>query len=260
MPLPSPTQTPTLVELIQGIVDQALAQTRTAEPGVVQAYDPVTQTVTVQPQIQDGYFDADRQRQTTTKPPVPGCPVLFRGDQTNWETHPIAIGATGLIVYCSASIEQWQHSAHGAVVDPKDDRHHHLSDAIFIPGVRSVRGAIQGSEIDPTAWIINAVTMIVKAQLIQLGSAAAADPVVRQSDLQAVVDKMNHFIDTFNGHGHEVVVSGFALGGGSGSFESTKPASPAGGPVPDPAPPLLFLPITEDAADDATGSPVVKAD
>lgn len=47
---------------------------------------------------------------------------------------PVAKGDTGLLIFCDSSLDVWL--ARGGLVDPLDDRHHSLSDAVFIPGLR----------------------------------------------------------------------------------------------------------------------------
>lgn len=47
---------------------------------------------------------------------------------------PVAVGTTGLLVFCDDSLDVWL--SKGGLVDPLDDRHHALSDAVFIPGLR----------------------------------------------------------------------------------------------------------------------------
>jgi hypothetical protein len=47
---------------------------------------------------------------------------------------PVSVGDTGLLVFADGSLDVWL--ARGGVVDPLDDRHHALSDAVFIPGLR----------------------------------------------------------------------------------------------------------------------------
>lgn len=227
--LPAPTQTPTLVELISGMVSQALASVRTSCPGRVESYDPVTQTVTVSRQIHDAHYDATRERQTVPVPPIPDVPVFFKGGSGAWESHPIEVGSTGLIVFCDASIEQWQHGEVGAIADPKDDRKHHVSDAVFIPGIRQAKGAIGDGGADPNAWVIH-------AQKLLLGSKHASDPVVRQSDLQVVVNALNALTTLYNAHLHVI---------------SAAPAAPSG-----------FVSVVTvslgSAAGSATGSPKVS--
>src|SRR4029077_19438930 len=46
---------------------------------------------------------------------------------------PIKPGDTGIALFCERSLQVWSQT--GGAVDPADPRHHHLSDAVFVPGL-----------------------------------------------------------------------------------------------------------------------------
>ena len=60
-------------------------------------------------------------------------PVCFPGSGGWKVTFPISKGDTGLLIFCSRSIDRWL--SEGGSVDPQDDRTHDLSDAVFVPGL-----------------------------------------------------------------------------------------------------------------------------
>lgn len=97
-------------------------------PGKVVTYDPKNRTADVQPQV--------RQRDNgviTTYPVLKDVKVQFPGGAewgVSWEPQA---GDTGALMFSERSIAEW--ITQGGVVTPKSDRHHHLSDAFFIPGV-----------------------------------------------------------------------------------------------------------------------------
>lgn len=103
----------------------------TALPGVVASYSKDSQRVQVQPVPAD--VDGEL-------PLLAGVPVIFPGGGGAGITWPIAKGDTGLLVFCSRSIERWL--AAGDTGDPQSERHHHVGDAVFIPGLRSSGGAL----------------------------------------------------------------------------------------------------------------------
>ncbi len=180
-PLPQPSQRPSLTAVVLGAISRAMSGIRVALPGRVESYDPTTQRASVKPLIQDGYYDEAGERQTDPLPIVTDVPVAFQGSGTAFQSFPVSVGDTVLLVFCSSSIDKWL--VQGGEVDPEDDRRHHLSDAVAIPGFRS------GPFVtDPAAWVIS-------ADLLKLGSKDANDPVIRKSDLAG-------FISTYNGHTH----------------------------------------------------------
>jgi hypothetical protein len=67
----------------------------------------------------------------TTIPPAVLTPDVPSGADL---VVPVAVGDTGLLVFADDSLDVWL--SKGGLVDPLDDRHHALSDAIFIPGLR----------------------------------------------------------------------------------------------------------------------------
>jgi len=112
-------------EELMGEVLRGLALSMwTALPGRVVAYDKDTQRVQVQP-VPD---DVDGEL-----PVLAGVPVVFpcgNGAAVVW---PLSKGDTGLLVFCSRSIARWL--ANGTEGDPQSERHHHLGDAVFVPGL-----------------------------------------------------------------------------------------------------------------------------
>ena len=84
----------------------------------------------------------DGTNQTGPLPVIPSVPVCFPGSGAFRVTFPVAKGDTGLLVFCSRSIDRWL--SEGGSVDPQDDRTHDLSDAVFVPGLTDF-----GHPIDP---------------------------------------------------------------------------------------------------------------
>lgn len=62
---------------------------------------------------------------------------------------PLAVGDTGLAIFCDRSLDAWA-SGKGGVVDPADCRAHDLTDAIFYPGLVPVSGQTADTSADLT--------------------------------------------------------------------------------------------------------------
>lgn len=180
------TATPSLRTLIAGAIDQRLSGVRVALPGRVVAYDAARQAVDVQPLVADGVED-DGVRTAEPLPVLVDVPLVFPGAGAYRITWPVAAGAIVLLVIASSSTSRWKVGAGAEVVDPGSDHRHHLEDAIAIPGLHAF-GA------PPTEAPVDA--MVLHGDAIRLGSPAAADPVVRRSDLDAVVADVNDRMST----------------------------------------------------------------
>lgn len=128
-------RTPTLGEVIEARIATELESMHTAIPGRVVKYDPATQKADVQPLVRSAYLDEDGLRQTASLPVVPSCPVAFPGGSGLVVTFPVAVGDFGLLIFAESSLDKWL-AGSGGEVDPQFDHRHHLSDAVFIPGVR----------------------------------------------------------------------------------------------------------------------------
>lgn len=79
----------------------------------------------------------DDQENTTTLP-LPGfdtMPVHFPGGGLVVSTHPQKANDEGIALFLSRAIDSWRQS--GGEQAPIDSRQHHLSDAVYIGGVRS---------------------------------------------------------------------------------------------------------------------------
>ena len=135
------SQRPGLADAIADGIELALADLRVAEPGRVVSYDAAKKKCSVQPLIRRVRY-VDGERTTELAPIVHEVPVSFPGGGGFRVVWPIPNGSTVLLVYADASLDRW--AALGGEVDPEDDRAHHPSDAIAIPGVQPFAG--QGAD------------------------------------------------------------------------------------------------------------------
>lgn len=123
----------TLASVLQHAQQAAIAGLHVAGPARVLSYDDATHTCSVQPLIKRAYQNEAGERVAETQPVIQGVPVAFLGGGGARIKFPVLPGHTVLLVYCSSSIDRYK--IQGGLVDPQDDRRHHLSDAIAIPTV-----------------------------------------------------------------------------------------------------------------------------
>lgn len=169
--------TPTISEALDGFVSSFLRDVNVAMPGRVESYDRATQSATIQPLIQRGFIDEEGVRAVRDVPPINRVPVAFPGGGAYSITWDLAKGDTVLLVFSQRSLDKWKSS--GDKVDPLDDRTHDVSDAVAIPGLRSLN--------NPTAQVASGA-MVVGAPAIKLGGIAAVDNVLKGTTYRTAED------------------------------------------------------------------------
>jgi hypothetical protein len=217
----SDTQIPELETVIAGALAAHMKNVDVAMPARVESYDPATQSCSVQFLQPRGVKDETGARQAERKPVATGVPVVFPGSGGYSITWPISKGDTVLIIVASESIDRWL--ALGGEVDPVDDRRHHLTDAIAIPGLRDFAHAITPAP--------SSTAMVISANDLRLGDASAV-VLALKSDVQALRDYVNNNFCAVGGHTHAVsgaaTTSIVTVGSAGGTPPSVIPSNPTG--------------------------------
>lgn len=122
--------------VLKAIILNHMKGVATSIPGHVVAFDPVTQRAQVQIGVRRVQVDGS----TFDPAPIVDVPVSFPGDDfvLEFEIQP---GCEGDIHFSQRNIDGWKQS--GGVADNPSARFHHLQDAKFIPGIRSLGNVIQ---------------------------------------------------------------------------------------------------------------------
>ncbi|MGY4696677.1 Gp138 family membrane-puncturing spike protein [Xylella fastidiosa subsp. sandyi] len=122
---------------------QALAQRlRVALPGQIVRFNPVTQTATVQPLIQQKRNDGSLQ----PLPVLQDVPVSFPRGGGFVITFPVAAGDECELIFQDRCMDAWFQS--GRASEPVDYRLHDLSDAVACVGIASLPNVIPRFEMD----------------------------------------------------------------------------------------------------------------
>lgn len=125
---------PDLDTVLDRFREVLLESIHTKRPGTITAYDPVTQLASAQPIVQERRLAEDGDTLVPVSLPASHrCPVVFPRGVAGGLTYPVRIGDVCVILYASSSIARWV-ARGGEQVDPGDDRHHDLSDALVIVG------------------------------------------------------------------------------------------------------------------------------
>jgi hypothetical protein len=112
--------------------DALRASLWTAMPGIIESFDLVTQTATVQPAIQQTLL---RENTTRALPVLADVPIYFPSGGGLTLTFPVQPGDECLLIFASRCIDAWWQS--GGVQPAGEARTHSLSDAFAFVGARS---------------------------------------------------------------------------------------------------------------------------
>lgn len=206
-------RTPTLAALLNRFKAQAFADLRVSMPARVEKYDDATQLADVQPLLKDSYVDEDGERQIARLPVVTNVPVVFPGGGGMRITFPVRAGDTVLLVFSDRSIDSWL--AQGGEASPEDERRHHLSDAVAIPGLHPNNAAWSGTE-----------SGVVTIGEDTASSDFAALATATRNEITALRNTVDAFVTLYNAHEHLAPPGG----GPTGPLEPALPS--AVGPAP----------------------------
>ena len=128
---------------IKSIQDATIARMRCALPGIIESFDPSSQTVSVRlalrerVRINGAEMDVDI-------PLLIDVPAYFPGGSNVYLTYPIERGDECLVVFADLSIDSWFQS--GGVQNQSELRRHSLSDGMAIIGFRSRNRMLDASK------------------------------------------------------------------------------------------------------------------
>lgn len=120
------------VEATRAALDGRQSEIWTALPGIIQSFDPIALTVTVQVTVQGSITAPDGSVSRVNLPVLPDVPVAFPHGGGFSLTYPLKGGDEVLVIFASRCIDAWWQS--GGVQPPAEQRMHDLSDGIAIPG------------------------------------------------------------------------------------------------------------------------------
>ena len=135
-----------LAEFIKSAIRKGLLEAHTCLPAKIKSYDESTQKAEIIPLLKIKYRHKDT---PTDLPVIPNVPVQWPSANAGaaFIHLPLKADDFGIIVFSERSIDTWL-AGEGDSVSPEDPRHHHLSDAIFIPGVLPFKKALSISSPD----------------------------------------------------------------------------------------------------------------
>ena len=133
-------------ELYEAIMDNVANRIRGAMPGIIQAFDPTTQTVSVQPALRERVRQPDLTTRWVAIPVLHDVPLVLPRAGGFVLTFPVQPGDECLLVFADMAIDGWWEA--GGVQNQVEKRRHDLSDAFAILGTWSQPRVIAGYATD----------------------------------------------------------------------------------------------------------------
>lgn len=222
------------VTVFREILDARAAEIHTALPAKVLTYDAAKQIASVQPMVQDVFYDTAGNLKTRSFP-VLSVPVAFIRGGGYFVSVPLAAGDTGMLVFSELPIDRWRSS--GQESHPVNARRHGVGNAVFYPGVRPRAQALNEDGVDDHLVLgkEGGAQVHVKADQVNLYEASAADFVALAAKVATELNRVKADFTTLKtaiATGLTSVGIGGAANGGTGatafnSAASAVPSNPA---------------------------------
>lgn len=152
------SQTKPLDQVLRQAIRNTLYETHTCIPVIVTKVLS-NSFVDVQPLLYTKFLgqsraQANQQQQNLPngqslqkQPIIQNVPVCHPRGADYWIKLPIAVSDTGIAIFSERSLDNWL-AGSGGFTDPSDTRAHHISDAIFIPGLYPTSNVVTGNAND----------------------------------------------------------------------------------------------------------------
>jgi hypothetical protein len=127
-------------ESMRAVLDGYAANLWTALPGIVQSYDRMRGTCTIQPAIQAQITSPTGSVSFVNLPVLLDVPVVYMGGGNFVATFPIQQGDEALVIFSDRCIDAWWQN--GGVQKQAEIRIHDLSDGFAFIGPRSLANSI----------------------------------------------------------------------------------------------------------------------
>lgn len=125
-----------LMVALQAALSGLQSQLWTAMPGIVDAYDIAKQSATIQGAIKPQILDPKTGKwKSVTLPLFGSVPVAWPGGGDFTFAFPLKKGDEGIVIFAKNCIDAWWEN--GGTAEQIEIRSHDLSDAMFVPGLRS---------------------------------------------------------------------------------------------------------------------------
>lgn len=127
--------------LINKIMDNVSNNLRVSLPGIIQSFDPTTQTVSVQPALTENILNPDLSNSSVNLPLLVDVPIVLPRAGGYVLTMPVQKGDECLIIFADSCIDAW--FSYGGVQNQLEKRRHDLSDSFCLLGTWSQPNVIE---------------------------------------------------------------------------------------------------------------------
>ncbi len=138
-------ENPTLDKAIKQAIDKELYETHTCIPGIVDSVDHATKKVSVRLSLKRKYLDEKEAREMPIIQDIPLCTMQTANTIISL---PVAKGDDCLVFFTERSLDIWKTNSESSldlrIIDPKDPRKHHISDALCLPIAKPFGTGITG--------------------------------------------------------------------------------------------------------------------
>lgn len=165
--MPTGTSKPSPADLLTAATASATAKMRTAEPGIITAYDAATQRATVSLGISVRVKRPGGVVVHEAPVVVPNVPIAWPRAGGYSLTFPLAVGDEVLLVFSSRSLDEWKLGAARSGVEASDPRRFAVQDAVAIPMVAA------SAPLPSTNY--DAAALVLAGALLKLGDSSASD-------------------------------------------------------------------------------------
>lgn len=108
---------------------------RVASPGIIQSFDSITQTCTIQLTLREEVTKEDYTKEWINLPLLLDVPIVIPQCKGMALTFPIEKGDECLVIFLDSCMDSWFSS--GGIQNQIEKRRHDLSDAVAIIGIKS---------------------------------------------------------------------------------------------------------------------------
>lgn len=193
--------------VIDRAIRRILGSVHTIEIGYIESYDATRCEASVQPARLEPFRNELGVRVPYQRAVIPHVPVYFPGGGGARDTWPVQRGDACILLQCSGPIGRWL--VQGGIVDENNDlQRHHASNAIALVGI------IDFAHVKSA----HASARVLEAASLLLGGQDASDPIVRKSDLDAVVTSIKSDLALLKTHVHAGVTTGAGVSGTSATI------------------------------------------
>jgi hypothetical protein len=134
------------IEFYRSLGDNVKNTIRVAIPGIVQTFNSIEQTVTVQPAIREQIIKEDLSKEWVDLPLLLDVPIVIPRAGGYSMTLPVSPGDECLVIFLDLCIDAWW--SYGGVQNQLDKRRHDLSDGVAILGLWSQPNVIANYSTD----------------------------------------------------------------------------------------------------------------